>query len=59
MLNITNDYEDVINSTDSENDKIDIIISTLFLSIPSGLLFLSSFLSFIIWTLIKPLITNK
>ena len=31
MLNITNDYEDFINSTHSENDKIDVIISTLLL----------------------------
>ena len=41
VLNITDDYDEFINSTDIEKDNIDIILSTLFLSIPSGVLILS------------------
>ena len=41
MLNITNDYDAFINITESENDKIDKNVSTLPLSIPSGVIFSS------------------
>ena len=45
-------------SKDSEKDNIGTIISTILLSIPTGLLFLS-ILFFVIWTLVKPLLTNN
>ena len=50
IVNIT-DYD---NMTQDEND-IDIIISALSLTIPSGLLFLC-LISFMAYTLIKPLL---
>ena len=52
MLIITDDYvsevnstqsvhDDFVNNTDNANDNIELILSTLLLSIPSGVLFLS------------------
>ena len=54
-VKITDDFDDSINSTNSENDNIDIILSPLLLSIHFGILFLC----FMIWTMIKPLLTDK
>ena len=59
ITNITDDYSDTLisNCTDNEND-IDIIIPALLFTIPYGLLFLC-LISFIVYTLIKPLISKK
>ena len=59
ITNITDDYNDTLplNCTDNEND-IDIIIPVLLFTIPYGLLFLC-LISFIVYTLIKPLINKK
>ena len=53
VLNKNDVYDDFISSTDCENDKIDIILSILHLSIPDGVIILY-LLSFLIWTMIKP-----
>ena len=61
ILNITDDYDSFTNNTkiiDGENDKIIIFIKLLLLSIPSGLLLLTLIRLFI-WTILKPLLTNK
>ena len=58
LLNIADDYFDFINRTGSENDKSDLILSTLLLSTPSGVLF-SFLLSFMTSTRSKILITNE
>ena len=55
VLTITDDSVFQSNSTDSENHNIDIILSTLLLSIPGGVLFLF-FLKFSIWKTIEPLL---
>ena len=59
VLNITDDYDDITFTiyTVDEN-KVDIIIPTLLLTIPYGLSFLC-LMSLMIYTLIKPLIINK
>ena len=62
ISNITDtidDYNNTLtsNCTDTEND-IDIIIPALLFTIPYGLLFLC-LISFIVHTLIKPLINKK
>ena len=54
----TNDYNNITNNcTDTEN-IIDIIIPSLLLTIPCGLLFLC-LISLMIYTLIKPFFNNK
>ena len=53
MLNIIDDYDDFVKNTDSEKDNIDILISSLLLLFPSGVLVLS-LLNLKIWTSIKP-----
>ena len=59
ITNITDDYNDTLisNCTDKDND-IDIIIPALLFTIPYGLLFLC-LISFIVYTLIEPLIIKK
>ena len=58
IINVT-DYDTIslCNCTNNEND-IDIIISTLLFTIPCGLSFLC-LISFMVYTLIKPLFNNK
>ena len=61
MLNITDDYDTFNNCTqsvDNENNVINIILKLLLLLMPSGLL-LISLISLIIYTTLKPLLTNK
>ena len=61
VMKITNDYESFFSSTETsfeENDDNFIILKSLLLSIPSSLLLLS-FISLIIYTLLKPLITTE
>ena len=59
-MNITNitDYDNMTtnNCTQNEND-IDIFISALSLTVPGGLLFLC-LISFMVYTLLKPLISK-
>ena len=61
---ITNNYDDYDNitehdnTTDTNNCNIDIIIPTLFFTIPCGLSF-SCLISLMVNTLIKPLIRKK
>ena len=59
MLKLTDDYDNFTfsNCTDEEN-IIDIIIPTLILTIPCGSSFLC-LMSSMIYTLTKPLISNK
>ena len=57
MMNITDDYDKIVNCTNNENN-IDIIIPTLLVTIPSGPSFLC-LMSVMTYTLIKPLTTNK
>ena len=57
VLKITEVYADFLNNTDSKNDNNDLIVSKFSLSIPSGVLFLFLF-SFMIWTMIKPLLAQ-
>ena len=57
-MNIT-DYNELINCTDKyENSDINIIIKYLLLSIPANIL-LFFLKELVIYTMIKPLITNK
>ena len=58
VVRTQNVHVDVIKSRDSENNNTDIILSTLLLLVPNGLLFLSLF-SFMMWTMIKALLTNN
>ena len=58
MLNITVHYKDLTISTVIGNDNNDIVLSTLLLSTPSELSFLS-LLIFVIWKVIIPLTTNE
>ena len=58
ILKTADDFISKTNTTqilDDENNKIDVIIPFLFLSTPSGVLFLS-LLSFLIWIMIKILL---
>ena len=63
MTSITFDYDIIFdlnytnNCTDNEN-KIDIIVPTILLTIPCGLSLLC-LMSLMVYTLIKPLKTNK
>ena len=59
VLNITEGYDNITltNCTDNENN-IDIHIPTLLITIPCGVSFLC-LLSLMLYSLIKPLITNK
>ena len=59
VLNRTDDYDNITSSicTNNENNT-DILIPTLLLTIPCGLSILC-LMSLMIYTLIKPLITNK
>ena len=61
ITNITDDYKNTLsinnNFTNNENN-IDIIITSLLLTIPCGLSFLCM-LSLMIYTLIKPLFNKK
>ena len=58
VSNKTDDYEFLNNSTQNENEDVNIIIKYLLLSIPSSILLLC-LISLSIYTMIKPLITNK
>ena len=55
-MNITNDYDSSTNCTDNENDDINIIVKYL-LSI-SGSVLLVSLIGFIIYTMMKTLISG-
>ena len=59
ITNITDDYDNIsiCNCTNNEND-IDIIIQALIFTIPCGLSFLC-LISFMVYTLIKPLFNKK
>ena len=59
VLNITDEFDNITfsNCTNNENNT-DIIKPTLLLTIPCGLSFLC-LMSLMIYTLIKPLITDK
>ena len=58
MINITDDYNDFNNCTNIDNDDDNIIGKFLLSSIP-GSIFLLSLIGLIIYTMIKPLKTNK
>ena len=58
---IIDDYDNITeydNTTDTNNCNIDIIIPALLFTIPCGLSFLC-LMSFMIYTLVKPLFNNK
>ena len=59
ITNVTDDYDNMTlcNCTNNEND-IDIIIPALLFTIPCGLSFLC-LISFMVYTLIKPLFNSK
>ena len=61
VTNITDDYDNITdydNTTDTNNCNIDIIIPALLITIPYGLSFFC-LMSFMIYTLVKPLFNNK
>ena len=58
VMNITDYYSDFIICTDNKNEDGIIIINCLFRSKPANII-IFSLLLLVIYTLIKPLITNK
>ena len=58
MLNITDDYEFLNNCANEKDDDNNIIFEFLLRSITSSILFLC-LINLIIWTIFKPLVTNK
>ena len=57
VLNITDEYSSFTNSTNNDNEDVNIIGKYLLLIIPSSVFLLSVF-SLIVWTRIKPLING-
>ena len=58
VMNITDNYDSLINRTDNKNGDINIIVKFLLLSKPENIL-LFFLLGLVIYTKIEPLLTNK
>ena len=58
VKNINNEYDGVTNYAINDNEDVNIIIKYLLPSIPSSMLLLC-FISLVLYTMIKPLMTNK
>ena len=58
VLKVTNGYDSFKDSTEIDNDDINIVLKILLLSIFSRVLVLS-LIRLIVWTTVKPFLANK